>query len=241
MWPFFKTKKKSNKDYSRFGLISDTDFTDTEPLDDPPRRPLLLQQLVEDMGDMADLCENDVALKFWLPEPVDEATKELKDLFDITLSRMLRQFLITHCYGIYAYEWLKDKYPDKFIEGFGSARFSRRPSKEPVKIRVTTYWVPELGKNIRAIKLWIPSRLKEDLTILAQHAGLSTSNYVREIVISRTLGHGTLPMRPEMMQYKSTSQAEDWNEDREVPWREISEELYDGNDAIKVVTTDSSE
>lgn len=50
-----------------------------------------------------------------------------------------------------------------------------------------------------SIKLWLPKRLRDDLQVLADHTGIRLSQYVREIVISRLLGHGTLPKRPEML------------------------------------------
>lgn len=138
---------------------------------------------------------------------------------------MLRDFLLIHCYGVYALEWLREHQPDIFRD---SIALESRVIEElpPYKVRVHTYFVPELGKNIAPMKIWIPSRLKDDLGILAEHMDLTTSNYVREIVISRFLGHGTLPMRPKMLDVTSTFTAEDWNEDKDVPWKEVPVEEY---------------
>jgi len=86
------------------------------------------------------------------------------------------------------------------------------------------------------MKIWIPARLKNDLIILAKHVDLTVSNYVREIVISRLLGHGTLPMRPKMLSFTPDPVAEDWNEDRDVPWREVSEEEHYKHEVFKVET-----
>ena len=47
------------------------------------------------------------------------------------------------------------------------------------------------------------------------------SQYVREIVISRLLGHGTLPLRPEMLQAMPLPSAQDWCDDKEVPMRQL--------------------
>ena len=211
MWPFFKRKN----------LNSDLDLKFTSEVTEP-RRALTLEQLMEGMDDCSDLSQNDVALKFWLPVPAMQGMKEVSDIYDRTVSRLIRDFLLAHCYGMYAFEWMREQ---GVFHQYVPALFSRRAEELPAgKIRVTTYFVPELGKNIAPMKLWIPSRLKNDLTILANHVDLTVSNYVREIVISRLLGHGTLPMRPKMMKFIPEPVAEDWNEEREVPWREVSEE-----------------
>ena len=87
-----------------------------------------------------------------------------------------------------------------------------------------TYWVPELGKNVVPVKVWVPSRIRNDLQTLATHVGLNLSQYVREIVISRLLGHGTLPLRPEMLQAMPSPAAQDWCDDKEVPMRQLGPE-----------------
>lgn len=87
------------------------------------------------------------------------------------------------------------------------------------------HWVPELGKNIAPIKVWIPARMKADLQLLADHAEIPLSQFVREIVISRLLGHGTLPARPLLTRAEPTA-ADAWCEDQDVPWREVSAEEY---------------
>lgn len=76
------------------------------------------------------------------------------------------------------------------------------------------------------IKLWMPQRLRDDLQSLADHVGLKLSQYLREIVIARLLGHGTLPMRPEMLQASPGPATDDWVEDREIPWRVVSRDDY---------------
>lgn len=227
MWPFFKNKRRTI-DIPPF--LSDGE-------QEPRRRPLTLDQLMDHMGDISDLGKDDAALKFWLPEPADQAIRELAKLYGMTMSRMLRNFLVVHCYGLYVFEWIRANYPDAFRCDDDVPRFSRSREEEPLgKIRITTYWVPELGKNIKPVKLWIPARLKEDLGLLAEHAGLTPSNYVREIIIARFMGHGTLPMRPEMLQAEPTTAAEEWNEDRDIPWRAASLAEYQQTDVGKLET-----
>ena len=207
MWPFFRRKESTEQQHAR--------------------RPLRFEQLVAAMGDFRDLHRHDAALKFWLPEPANEALREICDRSGENLSILLRRFFAQHCYGIYACEVMTDRIPDLFRDEqgplFSRARASSQP---PGKVRVDTYWVPELGKNVVPIKVWIPTRVRRDLTTLAEHSDITLSQYVREVVISRLLGHGMLPKRPSMLEAAPLPAADDWCEDIEVPLREVSYEEY---------------
>lgn len=212
MWPFFKTKQKENQ-------------TNVAAL---RRRPLAFSEIVAGMGDFSDLAKHDTALKFWLPEPAEKALHEMKERSDLSASEFLRQFLAIHCYGLYAFYQMTDIMPKLFREQPG-IMFSKAEEQPPQgKKRIDTYWVPELGKNVVPIKIWIPKRMKTDLQTLSEHAELTLSNYVREILISRLLGHGMVPQRTLMLNAVPTPAANDWGEDREVPLREISSsEFFD--------------
>lgn len=211
MWPFFKRKQQ---DYVQPSV----------PAARP--RPLSFTQILDGMGDFEDLTQHDTAQKIWLPEPAAEAMKELAARNGDSMSEALRQMLAQHCYGVYAFVVMNEKIPGLFKETVSSAMFSRAREEEGGKKRVSTYWVPELGKNVSPIKLWIPARMRRDLQTLADHVGIPLSQYLREIVISRLLGHGTLPKRPEMLKAAPLPSADAWAEEQEVPMREISCEEF---------------
>lgn len=217
MWPFLRKARASSK-------------PDPQAAGQTRRRPLRFEDLVADMGDFRELANHDVALKFWLPEPVSLALKEICSLGGESMSEMLRRFLVQHCYGVYACQVMSSAVPDIFRDPFPSVFcFSDSeppppPSPPPGKVRIDTYWVPELGKNVAPIKVWIPSRLRRDLQVLAGHADIKLSQYVREIVISRLLGHGALPKRPQLLEAVPLPSLEDWCEDREVPMRQATQE-----------------
>jgi hypothetical protein len=130
--------------------------------------------------------------------------------------------LVQHCYGVYASQVMSTAVPAIFKDPIPLmfSRSARTPP--PGKVRIDTYWVPELGKNVSPIKIWVPSRLRNDLEVLAAHADIKLSQYVREIVISRLLGHGALPKRPQMLEAAPLPSVEDWCEGREVPMRRVT-------------------
>lgn len=216
MWPLFRKK--------------------AEPIPEPPRRRALsLDNLLDGMGDLRELDSHDTALKFWLPEPAERAMAEYARLQGSSMSSMLREFLATHCYGTYVVQLLRDKDPEIFKDP--NIRFSLRARDDEGKVRKVTYWVPELGKNIAPVKIWVSNRLREDLQALAEHSKIPLSQYLREIAISRLLGHGMLPKRPEMLRAAPLPSADAWCDDQEVPWIEVDEETFqkfpDGREEIE--------
>jgi hypothetical protein len=211
MWPFFR-KARARKTPDLHGEAPSR------------RRPMKFEELVADLGDFSDLARHDTALKFWLPEPANEALKEICERAGESMSEMLRRFLAQHCYGVYATEVMNSAVSGIFKDP--TPVMLSRSFRDPPegKVRIDTYWVPELGKNVVPIKVWIPARIRTDLEALAAHAEIKPSQYVREIVISRLLGHGMLPKRPQMLEAAPLPSADDWCEGRDVPMRVATKE-----------------
>lgn len=212
-----------------------------EPVNVPAvkRRPMQFDQLIEGMGNFDHFDQHDRALKFWLPEPAREALEDLAKRQGQSMSELLRQFLFQHCYGVYAHVLLIDKRDaaKKAADAEGASfsrteiMFSRKgyqPTKDP------TYWVPELGKNVTSLKIWMSTQMYSDLEALALHSKITVSQYVREIVISRLLGHGTLPKRPEMLEAVPLPAAVRWEAGDEVEMRQVTQEEYTRHDDGRV-------
>lgn len=68
--------------------------------------------------------------------------------------------------------------------------------------------------------------MRTDLEALAEHNDIKLSQFVREIVISRLLGHGTLPNRPGMIEAVPLPSAEQWCDGQAVPMREVNRLEY---------------
>lgn len=204
MWPFFQRDKTQSEDERR--------------------RPVEFGQISGGMGDFSDLKLHDVSVKFWLAQPVADALKEIKKMRGESLNETLLIFLLGHCYGFYFQQLMLSKHPEIYRDAdpqLDIAFSNRKGEEKDRKVREVFYFVPELGKNIFPVKLWMPRRLKDDVALLAEHAGLSLSAYLREIVIARVFGHGMLPMRPEMLAVQETEAAMQWVEGRDVPWKEV--------------------
>ncbi len=227
MWPFLKNQQSDSCD----------------PAQDPSRkrRPLQFAQLLDGMGDVTVFCKHDKALKFWLPESAREALEEIASLQGESMSEMLRQFLAQHVYGVYAFRLMNERRPGLFKNLTEIPSFSRCPAEADRRRRIDTYWVPELGKNVLSIKLWMAKRMVDDLQVLADHSGIRLSQYVREIVISRLLGHGTLPKRPEMLIASPLKSADAWEAGKNIDMRQVEAEEYRKHDDGEVRTEWESE
>lgn len=241
MWPFLKKHQAPPVEPDQ--LVMPTS----------KRRPLRFDQLLDGIGDFTDLGTHDAVLKFWLPEPARAALEDLASRQGDSMSEMLRQCLAKHVYGIYAFQLMNDRHPGLFKLGIirptestmdsaempAFLRKASNPGSEPGpdrRKRIDTYWVPELGKNVVSMKLWLPGRLRNDLKVLADHAQIKLSQYVREIVISRLLGHGALPKRPEMLEAQPLHNAELWESGRRVPMHQVERDEYCKHDEGEVRT-----
>lgn len=240
LWPIFSKAVKPDP-----GSMADpANPSGAEPVNVPAvkRRPMRFDQLIEGMGNFDHFDKHDRALKFWLPEPAREALEDLAKRQGQSMSELLRQFLFQHCYGVYAHVLLLDKraaasnsagadlpmYSRPNEELKFSCSSSYQPKKDP------TYWVPELGKNVTSLKIWMSTKMYDDLEALALHSKITVSQYVREIAISRLLGHGTLPKRPEMLEAMPLPSADRWEAGDEVEMRQVTQEEYTRHDDGRV-------
>jgi len=140
-----------------------------------------------------------VALKTWLPEPLDDAIRQIADHIHTSRSNLIREALFIYVYGIYAFTQMQAE-GDGFFYDDG-IRFSRSRNR-----------TPQLGKNSINYKVWLPEALKNDLQTLANTANIKLSQFVRETLISHFMGHLTLPSREELL-HQAASPPDDFEED----------------------------
>ena len=70
--------------------------------------------------------------------------------------------------------------------------------------------IPGLGKNIVATKIYVPQKIKADLELLANRAGVPLSRYARELLVSHFLGHTVWPARMTGWTQAEEGIATDW-------------------------------
>jgi len=188
------------------------------------------QSLLDAVPDLSRLDDHNVAIKIWLPERIAQTMKWLADYEGISQSNWVRSQLAGYVYGhaaVLVQQIRAEKHNIHFARGTvdrGAGRW--------------VYLVPQLGKNTVAFKVWVSQQLRDDLQVLATHAGVTLSPFVREALIGALLGRGSLPERPEIMGQAGTA-ALAWERDEPVKLAQIEEADFDGlGEAEKVWVAD---
>lgn len=184
---------------------SDKPKSSAPEISEPPTRLSKLNKLYEGDRGISDLAANRAVLRLWLPVPLQIAIDESMAQMNVTSAKYLREFLVVYLYG--AHELLRMKaertglyyvpppVPDSGI------RFSRASTVDCIQ---------GLGKNIVAIKIKIPQKIKDDLELLANRADMPLGQFTRELLVSHFLGHTVWPERIVVWAQDEESTATDW-------------------------------
>lgn len=150
----------------------------------PDERPGMDQLIAR--PDILELHNNDAELRVWLPELCKKALDETVDFIQLTGSRYLRELFVIYLYGAHELMRMRSEKSGLYFEppppppGNNPPLFSRAAGKDVI---------PGLGKNIVALKIFLPQKIKNDLQVVADKAGIPLSQFVREILVSHFLGH----------------------------------------------------
>ncbi len=167
--------------------------------------PAKLNRLYEGDRGILDLHSNSAALRIWLPVPLKTAMDESMAEMGVTGAKYLREFIVVYLYG--AHELLRMKAERTGLyyvpppEPHSRVRFSRA---------ATVDCIPGLGKNIVAAKIKIPQKIKDDLDLLAERAGVTPGQFTRELLASHFLGHTVWPERIALWAQDEEKIATDW-------------------------------
>ncbi|MDO9050534.1 MAG: hypothetical protein Q7U70_03470 [Methylotenera sp.] len=165
-----------------------------------------ISPLYEGNRGIDNLYANDTELRIWIPEPLNVAMKEAADFLRVSLSKHLRELFVIYLYGLHELLCMKENktgifHPPPPPKPDNGIRFSRA--------RVVDY-IPGLGKNIVPLKLFLHEKMKADLQVLADKAGLPLSQFVREILVSHFLGHTVWPERNSLWTREQQEIAHGW-------------------------------
>ena len=164
-----------------------------------------LNKLYEGDRGIHDLHSNSAVLRIWLPVPLKTAMDESLTEMGVTGAKYLREFFVVYLYG--AHELLRMKAERTGLyyvpppEPHSGVRFSRA---------ATVDCIPGLGKNIVAAKIKIPQKIKGDLDLLADRAGVTPGQFARELLVSHFLGHTVWPERIALWAQEEEKIATDW-------------------------------
>lgn len=138
---------------------------------------------------------NDVRLKFWLSDVMDEALADLEGAMHVSRSELVRMTLFQYLYGRYDYVAMQ-------VQKLG---FFRPVGVRP-GLQYSRRWDPPAlqRKKLNDVSVFLPQCMKDDLLVSAGQMGVPLSVHIREILISELLGRLYLPDR-----FRLTTPAED--------------------------------
>ncbi len=133
--------------------------------------------------------ENDAYIKFWIPESIEKLIDEVTGLLDTSMSDFVRQVLFLHLYGrhdlLAHYESQSGLYSREdysFVPDDLHPDYKGKAQKPP------------LEKKIADGKVWLPSKMKRDLRMMAEQEKMKLSVYVRQVLQTHLLG--VMPCEP---------------------------------------------
>ena len=132
--------------------------------------------------DYAAFEHNNVYIKIWLPEVLSRALDEVSSAREESRPDVLREFLFEHVYGRQELERLiawKQREDAKTV---------REPLPPYEGVSQPYASLEMIGKATEDVKLWLPKKLKEEITGLAKLAGMGLSDYCRKTLVRILLG-----------------------------------------------------
>ena len=155
-----------------------------------PFRP----QLTGSARSFEEFRDNTVAVKVWIPEPLDMRLTELAKLFGVSRPRYLLTVLFIELYGRYELEQMRQKVAGIFFESQIMASRSATTHDTEAEPKATSR---PLGKSDHDLKLWMPAKMRDDLQASATAVGISLSEHIRKVFVAHVFGSLA---RPDLME-----------------------------------------
>lgn len=145
--------------------------------------------------DYSSLGRQDTELRLWLPDPAKVALDEVCRRMDTTLTAYLTEFLAMYLYGIHELLRMRDEQSGLYAAGPVTNESQDDGGREWSQEDEVGFDdpVPELGKNIFALKIFLPMTIKNGLRLRANRAQVPLGTFVRAMVCAHLFGRDVQP------------------------------------------------
>ena len=137
----------------------------------------------------------DEQLRIWLPDPARIALMEVCERLNLSLTAYLTELFATYLYGVHEVMRMCDHqnglyddrdlpFSDADLSDGGNAEDDGPAFDEPV---------PEIGKNIFALKIFLPTKLKVGLQQRAEKAQVPLGRFARAMICAHLFGRDVGP------------------------------------------------
>jgi hypothetical protein len=143
----------------------------------------------------AGLHVQDEQLRIWLPDPAKIALMEICNRLGISITACLTELFATYLYGVHEVMRMRDHqtglydtddmpFPDADPFEEGRTEDDGPEFDEPV---------PEMGKNIFALKIFVPVKIKSGLQQRADKAKVPLGKFARAMICAHLFGRDVGP------------------------------------------------
>jgi len=133
--------------------------------------------------------------RIWLPDPAKIALIEICNRFGMSLTAYLTELFATYLYGIHEVMRMRDQQTGLYDTQ--DWQFARDDVSDGVDAddedSVFDEPVPEMGKNIFALKIFLPSKLKNGLQQRADKANVPLGRFARAMICAHLFGRDVGP------------------------------------------------
>lgn len=129
--------------------------------------------------DYEDLNLQDEQLRVWLPDAAKLALEEVAERAETSMTVYLTEYFATYLYGYHELLRMRETRtglyePSRTKHSMMSAGLPEQP--------------PKLGKNIFALKIFVPEKIKQGMQLLAIRAELSLGEFTRALICAHLFG-----------------------------------------------------
>ena len=134
-------------------------------------------------------------LRIWLPDPAKIALIEICNRLNMSITAYLTELIATYLYGVHEVMRMRDH--QSGLYDTCNLHFSNVDNSEDEETEddgpAFDEPVPEMGKNIFALKIFLPAKLKSELQERADKAQAPLGRFARAMICAHLFGRDVGP------------------------------------------------
>lgn len=139
-------------------------------------------------------------LRIWLPEPAKIALEEVAERAESSMTVYLTEYFAAYLYGQHELQRMREHRIGLYEPS--QTRYSRMATRPEAP--------PNLGKNIYALKIFVPEKIKLELQRLAERASLTLGEFSRGVICAHLFGQAFGPKNAFELTAAEEYAANDW-------------------------------
>lgn len=159
--------------------------------------------------DYGGLNRQDAQLRVWLPDPAKQALEELCEINELSMTAYLTEYFASYLFGTHEVMRMRAS-KSGIYEPKPEVRYSAMAPRGHVSEPPDE---PDLGKNIFALKIWVPGKIKEGLQAQAAQSGATLSVLCRALICAHLFGREYGARIFKAIENKSEFKATIWEKD----------------------------